>query len=614
MQGNPPPVVGKPALQRTRWFRRLVAGLCVVLGIWGLSWLGLPPLLKWQLQTQASEAIGRSVTVEQVAFRPWSLELELTGLRVADAVGGGTQFSLERLYLDAELQSLLRLAPVVDALTLEQPRLRLRHLGQGRYDVDDVLQRLSQTEPDQTGEPARFAVFNIGLTGGEVELIDDPVGRSHRLRALVLRMPFLSNLESRRDVQTQPELAFELNGSAFRSIAASTPFADNRETDLSFSVPSLDLAPYLPYWPAQWPVRPQAGVLQLALQLAFEQREAPRVVLSGEVSLSGVRVQQALPGTAPAELVAFDRLGVKIGRLEPLAQRMDLAEVAVQGPSLWLSRDAAGRLNLDRIASGFARPERPTSTESRSTATWQVNVERVALDKGSLHWADASVQPAAQLVLEDMEWNLQGLGWPVRTPIPFEASARLGATALTVQGSATDATAQARLSVGELPLSLAAPYMKELLEPALAGRLSGELAVDWKSAAGDQPMGLVVRAPRLALQELVLGPPARPLASLQSLLLEGGSVDLAERAVSVDQLVFNRPRVQVERDAQGQWSPQRWIQGGNAPATPERPRPPPSPPGSSPCSPFSSPTAACSCPISCPAAAPAWRSRRSGSS
>jgi uncharacterized protein involved in outer membrane biogenesis len=279
-----------------------------------------------------------------------------------------------------------------------------------------------------------------------------------------------------------------------------------------------------------------------------------------------------LPGAAPAELAAFDRLGVKIGRLEPLAQRMDLTEVTLQSPNLWLSRDAAGRLNLDRIASDFAGPERPTSTDNRSTATWQVNVERVALDQGSLHWADATVQPAVQLVLEEIQSSMQDLRWPVRAPIPFEASARLGATALTVQGSATDATAQARVSVGELPLSLVAPYMKQALEPALAGRLSGELELDWKAAAGEQPMGLVVRAPRLALQELVLGPTARPLASLQRLLIEGGLVDLAGRAVSVEQLSINRPRVQVERDAQGQWSPQRWAKGGDQP-TPPRPTP-----------------------------------------
>jgi hypothetical protein len=37
--------------------------LALLLGLWGLGWLGGPPLLKWQLQNQASAALGRTVTV-----------------------------------------------------------------------------------------------------------------------------------------------------------------------------------------------------------------------------------------------------------------------------------------------------------------------------------------------------------------------------------------------------------------------------------------------------------------------------------------------------------------------------------------------------------------------
>ena len=51
-----------------------------------LAWLGLPPLLKWQLQKQAGAVLGRVVTVDAVAFTPWTLELTVTGLRVATAV------------------------------------------------------------------------------------------------------------------------------------------------------------------------------------------------------------------------------------------------------------------------------------------------------------------------------------------------------------------------------------------------------------------------------------------------------------------------------------------------------------------------------------------------
>eukprot|EP01136_Pigoraptor_vietnamica_P008495 Opistho-1_new@43881 len=107
------------AIGRGRWARRILLALACLLILWLVTWLGLPPLLKWQLETRATEALGRGVTVQRVDFRPWSLELAIEGLRVANAAGDGEQFSLARLYANAELQSLFRLAPVVDALSLE---------------------------------------------------------------------------------------------------------------------------------------------------------------------------------------------------------------------------------------------------------------------------------------------------------------------------------------------------------------------------------------------------------------------------------------------------------------------------------------------------------------
>lgn len=565
-----PPVV--PA--GGRWRRRLVIGLALLLGLWGLAWLGGPPLLKWQLQKQASQALGRTVTVDRVDLRPWSLELEVTGLKVADAAGTAEQFSLARLYVDAELQSLLRLAPVVDALVLEQPRLHLRHLGQGHYDVDDVLQRLNQPDPSPSGQTPKFALFNLELTGGSIDFMDAPVGVTHRLDQLVVRLPFLSNLDSRRDVKTSPHLAFELNGSAFDSSGETTPFADARTTDLQFKVPSLDLSPYLPYWPAQWPLRPQAGFLHLALQVAFERHQAPQVVVSGDVALSGIRVQQVLPGAETVEALAFERLAVEIRRAEPLARQIQLGKIAWQGPQLAVARDAQGRLNLQRVAEGFAA-EPPKTTEAAPAAAapgepWRVSVDEAVVSGATLRWADAAVQPPARLALEDLKATARDLTWPVLRPMPFELSTRLGTSSLTVQGSATQASARAQLSLGQLPLSPLAPYLAQALALPLSGHVAAELSLDWQAAQADKPMGLVLGASQLAIGDLALGTTRGPQAALQSLVVQGARVDLAQHAVSIEQLQIERPRVQLARDAQGQWSVQRWLKPmpGTAPAKP----------------------------------------------
>jgi hypothetical protein len=154
----PPPAPARTLRSRLgRWLAWALGGLLL---LWGLAWLGVPPLLKWQLEKQGSERLGRAVTVEQVRLRPWTLELWVDGLRVADAAGGGALLSVRQLYIDAELQSLLRLAPVIDALRIDTPQFALRHLGEGRWDFDDVLARLTPAEaaaePDEG--PARFAI------------------------------------------------------------------------------------------------------------------------------------------------------------------------------------------------------------------------------------------------------------------------------------------------------------------------------------------------------------------------------------------------------------------------------------------------------------------------
>jgi hypothetical protein len=75
----------------------------------------------------------------------------------------------------------LRLAPVLDAITVDDPMLRIAHLGDGRYDVDDILATLNKTPSDPSSAPLQFALYNLSLNGGAVDFADrTPTGvRQH---------------------------------------------------------------------------------------------------------------------------------------------------------------------------------------------------------------------------------------------------------------------------------------------------------------------------------------------------------------------------------------------------------------------------------------------------
>ncbi len=568
----------------TVWARRAGWALLGLLALWAVLWAAMPPLLKWQLQKQGSAALGRQVTVERVEFQPWSLKLTLHELQVAahpadagtDTAPDNTpQFSLRRLHIDAELQSLLRLAPVLDAVVLEAPQLRLTHHGEGRYDIDDILATLQarsapQPNPEEPASPTRFALFNLALREGSVEFTDSPRNTVHRVEALELGVPFLSNLPSRREVLTEPRLAFQLNGSAFDSTAESTPFAQTHATRATLEIPALDVAPYLPYWPAAWPVRLQTGVLGVALHLDFEQTDTPQVRLSGQLQLSQLQLDEAGQRSAGqgAEagawqpLFSLERLNVQVTDAQPLAQRLALELVELQAPTLHVRRNAAGQLNLERIAQGFAGRPAPPAEPAQAAAPpqpWQLTLDRLAVSGGQVLWEDASAPTPAgtpsTLPLRSVQLQATEVQWPPVPGFDFEGTATLADAPLALSGRLLGSDLSLNTTLTGFPLAAVRPYAALALQPAAANRLEGALSaqarVAWSLANGERQLLL----DRVELQAFQLGPDA----GWQSLRVEQAVVDMNAATVNVGQISLERPSLRAARNANGRFMFEDWL-------------------------------------------------------
>lgn len=567
-------------LKGARWARWAAGAVLGVLALWALAWLAVPPLLKRGLEQSATEALGRTVQVARVDFIPWSLELTLHDLSVARAGGGAPQLQVRRIYIDAELQSLLRLAPVVDAVQVDAPQLRIAHLGAGRYDVDDVLARLKAPAAPGPGEPARFALYNLQVQGGSVDYADAAVQRTHALRDLKLGIPFLSNLASHREIKVQPQLAFVLNGSRFDSAAEGTPFTQTRKTDATLRMTGLDLAPYLGYLPASLPVRLQAAVLDADLRLAFEQSPAPAVRLSGSLVARGARLATA----DAAPLLGFDSLAVQLEDVRPLERLVRIQAVELAGPRLDIGRNAQGRLNL-AMGGGAGAAARPgTTTTATTTATqpaWNVSVQRLAIRDGVAALDDRSVSPRATVTLAGLTLDAAALQWPLVQPVQFSGSAAVASrppqASLTFAGSATASAATATVTVSRLALGTAGPYLAQYLQPALAGSLNASVGAFWQAAptaGGAGTVQLLVSSltlDGLSLADTDKGAGQGALASVRQLALTDARVDLARSTAHIGKLVVEQPRLAASRDAQGRFMAQDWLKPQPASAAPASP-------------------------------------------
>ncbi|MDM0045817.1 DUF748 domain-containing protein [Variovorax dokdonensis] len=548
-------------IKNNKWVRRVAYALGALVLLWVILWLAVPPIAKSQAQKHASAALGREVTIGKIDFKPWTLELAVNDLRIASADGSHAQIEVGRIYVDAEMQSILRLAPVVDAVKIERPTIRAVRNKDGSYDFDDVLKRIAaspQPEKKDASEPARFAIYNIELTGGSVDFDDQALGPKHEIRDLTLGVPFLSSLPSQREVKVMPKLAFTLNGSHFDSSAEALPFAETRQTGARMHFQGLDLQPFLAYAPRDQVAKLAGGSLDADLQVEFQQGPSEGLRISGTVEVRDAKLLDA----RDKDLASLKGLKVVLADVRPLEGKVHLSEVALTGPQLLVSREADGRLNLQPTQPGAHAGEppevsRPVAEAAKGAAeklAWTAQIDAVTLDDGAVQWRDASVSPAAEASLTGLQLKVQDVRWPMEQPARFEGAVGLGGGSLKFQGEATDQMAKVQTEVGQLPLKLAAPYVSQFLDPALDGTLAGRVGLQWS-----KPDRLLVDVQQFTADGLALRRDKAALASVSKLTVTGAKVNLTERNVTVQGVELAKPVAEVERDGGGRWMYEDWL-------------------------------------------------------
>ncbi|NBW48713.1 MAG: DUF748 domain-containing protein, partial [Betaproteobacteria bacterium] len=575
-----------------------------MLALWALAWAAVPPLVKSQAQSRLSELLGRQVTIGSIAFSPWSLELTVREFAVATADGKGVQFSLDRVYVDAEAQSLFRLAPVIDAVTVDAPKLQLTHLGDGRYDIDDIIQRLNKPDDTSAGPAPKFAVYNLTLNRGSVDYTDRAGGaeRVHTLRDLQISLPFLSSFDSKRDVLVSPRLAFVLNGSHFDSEAEGTPFAQSRKGDAELKISQLDLAPYLPYLPANLPVKPQSAVVDADIKLGFVQSPQTAVTLSGSVTVSRLAVQD----TKGKPLFSADTLQVGLADVRPLERSVKLSGITLNAPVLNVVRAADGSLNL--LPPAPAKQNAPNGVAARADSTgasgqkdaetpapmpWALQLDTLALKDASVDWTDQVTAPATRLGLRDLQVTISKLQWPMKEAATLDLKARLQslaagskapATQISLQGEGTVDAGKAEASVSDFGLGLVSGYVSPYLLPGLRGQADTHVNITWDG----QRQTAVVQ--KLALRDVALvsdkpaaepranrsvdananatnnGPSSADMPQFKLLEVIDVRVDTMARSATVGKVLLRQPSTGVRRDADGHWMFESWLKPTEASA------------------------------------------------
>lgn len=559
------------------WIRRVAWAAAALLLLGVVSWLAVPPLLKWQAQLRLTEALGRPVTIGKVDFKPWAMALAVDELEIAGAAPATEPLlKVARLNANLSLASLWRLAPVIESLEVDAPQLRVARTAAGHYDVDDLIARFTPKPDAAPSAPALFALYNLEVRDASLRFDDRPAGRVHTVETLQLGLPFLSNLPAQVDVKVAPRLAFKLNGTPFDSGALATPFAQTRAGELKLAMADLDLAPYLPYVPASLPVRVAGGRVSadLTLQFSMPADGAPNVSLRGAVGARDITLTDA----AGAPLLAWQQLKLGLRDVQPLARKLGVDGLQLSGVRLHAARDAGGRINLLALAAGpsaavpAAVPASAVPPAAAASAAWQASIETLELADARVLWNDAAAKPAAALQLDGMNLRVKQLQWPVKQPMAFSLAGSLRAQgdatpawgSFSAEGPVTDRDARLSLKLDALALEAFAPYLSAALVPRVEGRLSAQATLDWSAAADAPRLKLAIDSATLdalrVREPAERGARAAPEAlSFKQLVLADVQLDVPGRSVVLGSVKLLQPSLAVAREADGRLNLQRWV-------------------------------------------------------
>ncbi|WP_035877724.1 DUF748 domain-containing protein [Cupriavidus sp. amp6] len=402
------------ATPRGRLVARIAGGVVAALAVFGLAgYFGGPPLLKYLIEKNATEALGRKVTLGKAHVRPFELAATLSDLTIYERDGKTPALTLGEAEANTSLASLWHLAPVVDNLHVDRLAVRVTRGADGRMSFADVQEKFAALPPKPAdAEPARFSVNNIAVTGSSFSYDDKRLDTSMRVDHLTLTLPFLSNLPHDVEIVTRPTLSALVNGTPVALDGEVLPFADSRQTRLNVNLDGLDVTRFMAFAPPLRDAEVKSGKLDTRLTVAFrQQKDTQEMLLMGTAALRDADIRSR----AGQPLLKSGRLALDIARIEPLARRVQLRSVEIEGLGVQAVRRTDGTLNLataflpqvaskstDGVAPAPApaasAPAAPSSASSAQAAAagpapkdqpWRYAVDRIVVKQANVGFEDA---------------------------------------------------------------------------------------------------------------------------------------------------------------------------------------------------------------------------------
>lgn len=361
-----------------KWFQIIFIVLLVAYGLTGF--FIVPDLINKKAQEFVAEKFQRKLSFTKVSFNPFTLTADFEGMQLSEHGSENGFASFDHLLVDFSAESYFRLAPVVEKLTLTNPKIRLERQEDNRYNIDDFV--AFAMEPKEDDSSAKFAVNNIQIKNGLVEFDDKPKNKRHFVDELNLTIPFISSLPSQVNIFVDLALSAKVNNEKIEISGKTRPFFRERDGTVNLKLDSIDLVSYISYLPFKPGFKLKDGKLSTDLEIGFVKPEEGKMGLfvEGRIDLDAFQLAD-LNG---ADLLKIPELDVKIDKSDVLSGNLAVNLVELKYPVVSLDRNRKGQWNFERMfatVNGKSKPQKETSQADASGQDGQGMPFNLALDK-----------------------------------------------------------------------------------------------------------------------------------------------------------------------------------------------------------------------------------------
>ncbi|SAK89355.1 AsmA family protein [Caballeronia temeraria] len=546
--------------------RRIFIGLLIALLVIGvLGFFVAPPVIRHIAEQQLAKQLDRPVSIKRISLNPYTLDFEAEGVHIgespanlAKAPGASADFvDVSRLVVRTSWASVVRLAPVVNELKVDSPRINVVRYDGEHFNFSDLIAKFSKPSSPPSDKPARFSVSNIRLENGRITFDDRLLKAKHVIDRFALGIPFIATLPSATDIFVTPLLQARIDGSPLVVKGRTKPFAQSRESEVALTLDGLDVPQMASYAPASVPVAVKSGKLSTDLNVSFAiSGDTPTIRIEGTADLADL----AVTDKANAPLVAARALHVKIANAEPLRDIYHLDEVTLSNPDVHLARDSAGQLNVQKLAGPAPKPaaqdgKKEAAKEAQKEAPpLDLAIRHLAIDGGTIALDDQLLKQRVQAALTGFAVTLDDFSTLAKTPAKYTLKTAFDkGGALDASGNVTLAakTADVKLALNALALPPLQPYLANMMAARVtSGTLGANLpvSVDWsKPDAGVQVGAGDVKLDALALTPNAGGAPVK----LASATAKIGKVDVPARNAVIDSVQLSGLALDATRRKDG---------------------------------------------------------------